>query len=276
LQKSPATRNGDLYSQEFYPENLSSYKIYFLSITRRKAMVGQGLSSRVLIKFSGESLHSSAEETFDAPAVRTLVQVLKRAVEDGIECGVVIGAGNLFRGKESRALGLERVVGDHVGMLGTVMNALVVRDALLQEGVIAHVMSPIAHIPSVLPLDPLLARTLIAKKELVLFAGGTGNAFFTTDSAAALRALDIGASLLIKATKVPGVYSKDPEQHADAKKYQEISFDDVLKRRLGIMDHAAIAIAMQYELSIFVYKFGDPISILEAIQSDKGTFIVPK
>jgi uridylate kinase len=231
---------------------------------------------RILVKFSGESLHSSPDETFNASAVQSLVDVLTQAIRDGLECGVVIGAGNLFRGRESRALGLERVVGDQIGMLGTVMNALVVREALLREGITAHVMAPTAHVSSVLRHDPLLARALIAKKEIVLFAGGTGNAFFTTDSAAALRSLEIGASLLVKSTKVNGVYSKDPEQYADAKRYEKITFDEVLKERLGIMDHAAIATAMQYSLSIFVYKFGDPVSILEAMKSqDKGTFIVP-
>jgi len=231
---------------------------------------------RILIKFSGESLHSSPKESFSARSVKALVKVLTQAIREGLECGVVIGAGNLFRGKESMVLGLNRVVGDQVGMLGTVMNALVVRDALVREGIPAHVMSPTAHVASVLPHDPLLARSLIGKKEIVLFAGGTGNAFFTTDSAAALRSLEIGASLLVKSTKVRGVYSKDPEQYANAKRYEKITFDEVLKKRLGIMDHAAIATAMQYSLSIFVYKFGDPVSILEAMKSkDKGTFVVP-
>ncbi len=231
---------------------------------------------RILVKFSGECLHSSPDETFSSSAVKSLIKVLIQAIREGLECGVVIGAGNLFRGKESMALDLNRVVGDQVGMLGTVMNALVVRDALVREGISAHVMSSIAHVPSVLPHDPLLARSLVAKKEIVIFAGGTGNAFFTTDSAAALRSLEIGASLLVKSTKVQGVYSKDPEQYADAKRYEKITFDEVLKQRLGIMDHAAIATAMQYSLSIFVYKFRDPVSILEAMKSKgKGTFIVP-
>ena len=222
-------------------------------------------------------MRSSSKETFSAPAVHVLIEVLKGIVEGGIECGVVIGAGNLFRGKESHALGLDRVVGDQIGMLGTVMNALVVRDALLCAGITAHVMSPTALVSSVLPHDPLLARSLIAKKEIVLFAGGTGNAFFTTDSAAALRALEIGASLLVKSTKVNGVYSDDPEVSSDATRYQEITFDEVLKQKLGIMDHAAIATSMQYDLSIFVYKFADPVSVREAIESkDVGTFIVPK
>ena len=128
-----------------------------------------------------------------------------------------------------------------------------------------------------LPVDPILARTFIANKEPVLFAGGTGNPFFTTDSAATLRALEIGASLLVKATKVRGVYSKDPVKYPDAKRYQELSFEEALKERLNVMDHTAVALAMQYGLSIFVYKFGDPPSIAEALQSeDAGTYIRPK
>lgn len=230
---------------------------------------------RILVKFSGELLRDTPEETFSPSAIHRLTQALCGLQEGGIEFGVVIGAGNLFRGIESAAIGFDQIIGDQIGMLGTVMNALAVREALSRKGITAHVMAPHPSTPSVLPLDPSLARTLIAKKEPVLFAGGTGNPFFTTDSAATLRALEIKASLLVKATKVRGVFSKDPMKHPEAQRYRTISFEDALKERLNVMDHTAVALAMQYGLSIFVYKFGDPLSILEALRSDDaGTYIV--
>jgi uridylate kinase len=238
-------------------------------------MVLQVPHQRIVVKFSGELLRDTPEETFSAGAIRRLTTALRGLQDGGIEYGVVIGAGNLFRGVESETIGFDQIVGDQIGMLGTVMNALAVREALSREGIVAHVMAPQPSIPSVLPVDPLLARTLIAKKEPVLFAGGTGNPFFTTDSAATLRALEIGASLLVKATKVRGVYSKDPVTNPEAKRYRMLSFEDALQERLNVMDHTAVALAMRYGLSIFVYKFGDPLSILEALRSeDAGTYIV--
>lgn len=230
---------------------------------------------RLLVKFSGELLRDSPQETFSLSSIQRLVSSLRSLTEHGIEYGVVIGAGNLFRGIESSSLGMDQTIGDQIGMLGTVMNALAVREVFSQEGIVAHVMAPSASTPSVLPLDPILARTLIAKGEPVLFAGGTGNPFFTTDSAATLRALEIKATCLVKATKVRGVYSHDPLIYPEAKRYRIITFEEALQQRLNIMDHTAVALAMQYGLSIFVYKFGDPLSIVEALQSEEaGTFIV--
>jgi uridylate kinase len=229
---------------------------------------------RILVKFSGELLRDSPEETFSLGAIRRLTKALRGLQDEGIEYGIVIGAGNLFRGTESEAIGFDQIIGDQIGMLGTIMNALAVREALSREGVVAHVMAPYPSTSSVLPIDPFVARALIAKKEPVLFAGGTGNPFFTTDSAATLRALEIGASLLVKATKVRGVFSKDPLKYPEAKRYRMITFEDTLKERLNVMDHTAVALAMQYGLSIFVYKFGEPLSILEALRSeDAGTYI---
>ena len=232
---------------------------------------------RIVLKLSGELLRDAPDETFSANAIDRVVQALCGLVQDGVEVGVVIGAGNLFRGIESGQIGFDQVVGDHIGMLGTVMNALAVREALRQKGVVAHVMASHSVAPSVLPVDPLLARSFVAKGEPVLFAGGTGNPFFTTDSAATLRALEIGASLLVKATKVKGVYSKDPVCHPEAERYKKLTYEEVLQARLAIMDQTAVALAQQYGISIFVYKFGDPMSITEALQSEgAGTYIVAK
>lgn len=228
-----------------------------------------------MVKLSGELLRDTPEQTFSPGAIQRLTQALLGLHQEGIEFGVVIGAGNLFRGVESGATGIDQVVGDQIGMLGTVMNALAVREALSRAGITAHIMAPHHPAPSVLPLDPLTARQLISKKEPVLFAGGTGNPFFTTDSAATLRALEIGASLLVKATKVRGVYSQDPMVYPQARRYDTITFEEALKERLNIMDQAALALAMQYGLSMFVYKFGEPVSIAEALRSEgAGTYIV--
>jgi uridylate kinase len=232
--------------------------------------------TRILVKLSGELLRDSPEETLSQAALHNVAEVLKLLHDDGVEFGIVIGAGNLFRGVKSEERGLDRVTGDQIGMLGTVMNALAVKDALSDIGVCAHVMAP-QHITSlVLPLNPFRARACIEKKEPVLFAGGTGNPFFTTDSAATLRALEIKASLLVKATKVRGVFSTDPIKDPTAVRYETLSFREALQKNVRVMDQTAIALAMEYGVSIFVYKFGEPRSIREAIETrGAGTHIVP-
>lgn len=231
---------------------------------------------RILIKLSGELLRDSPEETLSGSAVQKVAEILALLHQDGIEFGVVIGAGNLFRGLRSEKMGLDRVVGDQIGMLGTVMNAMAVKEALVQLGVKAHVMAP-QHISSlVMPLHQEHARTFIGKKEPVFFAGGTGNPFFTTDSAATLRALEINASLLVKATKVKGVYSADPVTVPDAVRYDTLTFTEALQKNLRVMDQTSVALAREYGVSIFVYKFGEPRSILEAMETTgAGTYIVP-
>ena len=233
-----------------------------------------GKQQRVLVKFSGQLLQDSPEETFSASALDRIVTSLQSIIEAKIPLGIVIGAGNLFRGNMSQKVGFDQVVGDHIGMLGTVMNALAVREALRQNGVKAHVMSSMATGGPILPIDPLLARSLIEQNQPVLFAGGTGNPFFTTDSAATLRALEINATVLVKATKVRGVFSGDPLKDKKAKHYKTISYAEVLAAKLNIMDQTSIALAREHHLPIFVYKFGDPLSIMEALQSEEaGTYI---
>jgi uridylate kinase len=229
---------------------------------------------RILIKLSGELLRSSPEETLSADAIQKVAQVLSLAHSDGIEFGVVIGAGNLYRGLNSEKMGFDRVVGDQIGMLGTVMNALAVSEVLKDLGVNSHVMAPQGISTGVMPMNAMRARELISKKEPVFFAGGTGNPFFTTDSAATLRALEIEASLLVKSTKVAGVYSEDPVQVPEAIRYETLTYQEVLQKKLRIMDQTSIALAMEYGLSIFVYKFGSPLSIKDALESKgAGTYI---
>lgn len=230
--------------------------------------------TRIVIKLSGELLRDSPEETLSSTAIQKVAHALALAHADGLEFGVVIGAGNLYRGLKSEKMGFDRVIGDNIGMLGTVMNALAVKEVLTGLGVCSHVMVP-PHISScATPFNALRARELIARKEPVFFAGGTGNPFFTTDSAATLRALEIEATLLVKSTKVAGVYSDDPVQVANATRYETLTYGEVLQKKLKVMDQTAVALAMEYGLSIFVYKFGEPLSIKEAMEKKgAGTYI---
>jgi len=235
------------------------------------------LPERILVKFSGQVLQHSCDEFFSQKAVERLVQTLDSIVQAGIGFGVVIGGGNLFRGIKSREMGLDRVVGDQVGMLATMMNALVVQDALQAKGIRAHIMAPHSPCPSIVRHNPLLAREYIARGEPVLFAGGTGNPFFTTDSGAIVRALEIEATLFVKATKVKGVYSSDPMVDPKARYYEQLTCQEMIASRLNVMDMTAVSLAMEYGLPMFVYKFGEPLSLPNALSSEgEGSYIVPE
>jgi uridylate kinase len=230
--------------------------------------------TRILLKFSGEILSDSFTENYTPVALEKIAQALKELSGASIEYGIVLGAGNLFRGNQSDALGLNQVSCDHAGMLGTIMNSIILREFLAKFAIVSHVMAPQSGISSILPLDPLAASKMISRHEPVIFAGGTGNPFFTTDSAATLRALEIQASLLVKATKVSGVYNSDPLKNREAVRFDSLTYNEALQGQYGIMDQPAFALAMQYKLPIFVYKFGEPLSILDAIQTPGvGTFV---
>ncbi len=230
--------------------------------------------TRILVKFSGEILSDSPERSYSPSALDRIALSLKGLSEAGVEYGIVVGAGNLFRGNDSPSLGIDQVAGDQVGMLGTMMNSIMLREVLSKSGITTHVMAPQSGIPSILPLDQGLAQHLIARHEPVIFAGGTGNPFFTTDSAATLRALEIHASLLVKATKVAGVYTNDPIIDKKAIRFDQLTYQDALRGQYKIMDQPAFALAMQYQLPIYVYKFGEPLSILDAIHTKGvGTLI---
>lgn len=233
------------------------------------------LPRRVLVKFSGEVLRDSPEKAFTRTGLERLTQTLLSLHAAKISFGVVVGAGNIFRGATSKEIGIDRLVGDQAGMLATIVNAMIVKGALAQHGIYAHIMAPSSPLPSISAHDPQRARELISKGEPVLFAGGTGNAFVTTDSAAVLRALEIEASLLVKATKVPGVFSQDPLRYPDATRYFRLSHVEALHAHVNIMDQTAITLAMEYGLPIFVYKFGEPVSLPQALTEEgTGTYIV--
>ncbi len=199
---------------------------------------------------------------------------VKQVVEAGAELGLVIGAGNIFRGVAGASKGMDRTTADNMGMLATVMNSLAMQDALERNGVITRVMSAI---PMQTVSEPYIRRRAtrhLEKGRVVIFAAGTGNPYFTTDSAGVLRALEIDADVVIKATKVDGVYDKDPMVHSDAVKYDTLTYDDVLRKGLRVMDAAGIALAKEDNLPIMVLDMGAPGNIrLAAAGENVGTII---
>ncbi|HLU61295.1 MAG TPA: UMP kinase [Gammaproteobacteria bacterium] len=209
---------------------------------------------RVLLKLSGEALMGDADYGIDPKVISRLAEEIRDVSKRGAQIGVVIGGGNIFRGEGLARSGMDRVTGDHMGMLATVMNALALQDALERLGNFARVMSAI-RINEVCE-DYIRRRAIrhLEKGRIVIFAAGTGNPFFTTDTAAALRASEIGADLLLKATKVDGVFDADPMKVPTAKKYERLTFDQVLRDRLGVMDAAAIVMCRDNNIPLRVFN----------------------
>jgi len=207
---------------------------------------------RILVKLSGEALMGQSDFGIDPDIVANMVGELKRLIEAGAELGVVVGGGNMFRGAGLAAAGLDRVTGDHMGMLATVMNALALRDGMQQQGLIASVMSGL-DMPQVCDsYTQREARRRISAGETVIFAAGTGSPYFTTDTGASLRAIEMQADLMIKATKVDGVYDKDPVKHDDAVRYQALNYNEAIDKRLAVMDVAAMIMCNDNSLDMVV------------------------
>ena len=208
---------------------------------------------RILLKLSGEALMGGGDYGIDPEIIGRIADEILAVRKAGTEVGVVIGGGNIFRGAGLAEAGMDRVTGDQMGMLATVMNALAMQDALEKRGGFARVMSAL-QIHDVCE-DFIRRRAVrhLEKGRIVLFAGGTGNPFFTTDSAAALRAVEVGANLLLKATKVDGVYSADPNKKKNAKRFEHVSYEEVIARNLKVMDTAAIALCRDHHLPLRIY-----------------------
>jgi uridylate kinase len=208
---------------------------------------------RVLLKISGEALMGN-QGYGTSPEILTLVaSEVAEIARSGIELAVVVGGGNIFRGVSESAKGMDRASADYVGMLATVMNAVSLQDAIEKQGVVTRVLSaiPISQLA-----EPYIRRRAIRhleKGRIVIFAAGTGNPFFTTDTAAALRAMEVGAEVLLKATKVDGVYDKDPRKHKDARRYERVTFTDALHQDLQVMDSTAFALCRDNEMPIVVF-----------------------
>jgi len=209
---------------------------------------------RVLLKASGEALMGEQGFGIDVSVADRIASDIAEAREMGIEVGVVIGGGNIFRGLAVASKGGDRVTGDHMGMLATVINSLALRTSLVKIGVDAVVLSAIAMPEICESFSQRQATSYMNSGKVVIFAGGTGNPFFTTDSAAALRAAEIGADALFKGTQVDGVYSADPKKHPDAVRYERITHQEVLSQGLAVMDTAAIALARENNIPIIVYS----------------------
>ncbi len=233
-------------------------------------------SKRILLKLSGEALGVAGVGIDPKVLDRTALEI-GQLVGIGVQVGLVIGGGNLFRGAELSAAGLDRVTGDHMGMLATVMNALAMRDALERANIRSVVMSAIPMSGVVDHYDRRKGIRLLQEGNVVLFSAGTGNPFFTTDSAACLRGIEIDADLVLKATKVDGIYSSDPMKDPNAKKFSEITYDEVLEKELGVMDLTAILLARDHEMPLRVFKLDKPDALRNAVVGEgEGTLVVPR
>lgn len=231
---------------------------------------------RILLKLSGEALMGSGDYGIEPATIKRFALEVKELVNAGVEVGLVIGGGNIFRGAGLAQGGMDRVTGDHMGMLATVINALAMQDALERVGLYCRVMSAI-KINQVCE-DYIRRRAVrhLEKGRVVIFAAGTGNPFFTTDSAASLRAVEIGADALIKATKVDGVYSDDPVKNPDAVRYESLSYDEVLDKRLMVMDQTAIVLCRDHDMKLFVMDITTPGGLLKMIEGENIGTVVHK
>jgi uridylate kinase len=229
---------------------------------------------RILLKLSGEALMGEADYGIDPKVLHRLAREIIDVQRAGVQVGVVIGGGNIFRGEGLAASGMDRVTGDHMGMLATVMNALAMQDAIEKAGGYARTMSAI-KINEVCE-DFIRRRAIrhLEKGRITLFAAGTGNPFFTTDSAAALRAIEIGADLLLKATKVDGVYSADPVKDASATRYERLSYEEVIQRNLQVMDTSAIALCRDNRIPLRIYDMSREGDLMRIVRGEPiGTLV---
>ena len=228
---------------------------------------------RILLKISGEALMGNQGFGINPEVLTTVATEIADAANLGVQVAVVVGGGNIFRGEGAR--GMDRATGDYVGMLATVMNAVTLQEAIERRGVVTRVQSAI---PMSQLAEPYIRRRAIRhleKGRVVIFGAGTGNPFFTTDTAAALRAMEIGADVLLKATRVDGIYDKDPRKHADAKRYYTVTFTDALRQDLEVMDATAFALCRDNEMRIIVFDMTNRGNIERVVCGDPvGTTVV--
>jgi len=229
---------------------------------------------RILLKLSGEALGGTNGYGIDVDEAESIASRIKEVHDMGVDVAVVIGAGNLWRGKQGLERGMDRSTADYMGMLATVMNAMALMDALERQGVFTRVLSAIEMRAIAEPYIRRRAVRHLEKRRVVIFGAGTGNPFFSTDTAAALRATEIDAQVVIKATKVDGVYDADPKKNPDAKKFDQLSYIDVLNRRLEVMDSTAITLCMENKIPILVLNLWDSKALTSALYGEKvGTLV---
>lgn len=229
---------------------------------------------RILLKLSGEALMGEQNFGIDSAVLNRMALEIGQLVGIGVQVGLVIGGGNLFRGATLSEAGLDRVTGDHMGMLATVMNGLAMRDALERANIRTRVMSAIPMSGVVEHYDRRTAIRYMTSGDVVIFSAGTGNPFFTTDSAACLRGIEVNSDVVIKATKVDGVYDKDPVKYADAVKYDRLSYDSALEQKLEVMDLTAICLVRDHDMPVRVFDMNKPGALLNlVVGGDEGTLI---
>ena len=229
---------------------------------------------RILLKLSGEALAGEQGYGIDPDIIRGIAREIREVVDLGIELAIVIGGGNIFRGLAASSAGMDRASADYMGMLATVMNSLALQDALDKAGVITRVQSAIEMQAIAEPYIRRRAVRHLEKGRVVIFGAGTGNPFFTTDTAASLRAIEIGAEIILKATKVDGVYNADPNKDKDAVKYDQLSYLDVLKQGLAVMDSTATSLCMDNNLPIIVFDLTSTGNIKRVVCGEQiGTIV---
>jgi uridylate kinase len=229
---------------------------------------------RILLKLSGEALMGDGDYGISPEVISRIAAEIKQVTGMGVQVGVVIGGGNIFRGAGLARGGIDRVTADHMGMLATVMNALALQDALERQGVFARVMSALS-IHQVCE-DYIRRRAIrhLEKGRVVILAAGTGNPFFTTDSAASLRAIELGANLMLKATKVDGVYSEDPVKNPEAERYRRLTYDAVLERKLMVMDATAVVLCRDHNMPLRIFSINNEGDLVRAMRGDDvGTVV---
>ena len=230
--------------------------------------MGELKYKRILLKLSGEALSGPSGYGIDVTEAESIASRIKEIREMGVEVAAVIGAGNLWRGKQGLDRGMDRATADYMGMLGTVMNALTLMDALERQGVYTRVQSAIEMRAVAEPYIRRRAIRHLEKGRVVVFAAGTGNPYFTTDTAAALRAMEVKADVILKATKVDGIYTADPVKHPDATRYERISYLQVLQDRLQVMDATAISLCMDNKLPIVVFNLRTPGNVRRVVNGE--------
>jgi uridylate kinase len=229
---------------------------------------------RILLKLSGEALMGEDAFGINRQTIETIVAEVASIAEMGVEIGIVIGGGNIFRGVALGAAGMDRATADYMGMLATIMNSLALGDVMRQRGLIARVQSAINIEQVVEPYIRPKAIRYLEEGKIVIFAAGTGNPFFTTDTAAALRGSEIGAEVVLKATKVDGVYTADPKLDPGARRYERVSFDEAIARHLGVMDATALALCRDQKLPVIVFSINKPGALRRVvIGENEGTLV---
>ncbi len=229
---------------------------------------------RVLLKLSGEALAGPEGYGIDTDRADELAATVKAVHDEGVEVAIVIGAGNLWRGAQGMERGMERSTADHMGMIATVMNALALQDAIQRLGVVTRVQTALEMQSVAEPYIRLRATRHLEKGRVVIIGGGTGNPYFTTDTAGALRAMEIGADVLVKATKVDGIYDSDPMKNPDAKRYKTLNVNDALEKRLKVMDATAFSLCMENELPIVVLNLWNRADVVKLVNGeDVGTIV---